>query len=954
MKFVRCVARLAASFVFCFAAVGAAEAAVSHDSSFDWQTLTTAHFSVHYHDGEEARAREVAAIAEQVHAKLAPLFKWTPADRTEIVLTDEYDISNGYTTFFPSNHVELLLAPPDDLDTLEDHAGWLETVITHEYTHVLHLDKVRGAPGVLRNIFGRFPYLFPNALEPTWLIEGIAVYYETDLARGIGRGQSTLYDMLMRMEIADGMKPLRQVNQQVDTWPNGTVPYLYGAQFYEFAARRYGEDSIQRWVENYSDNLIPFRILSNSRAAFGRDLEQAWNEFEQDRREYYTAQLSGIRNRGEQTGERLTSDGYFAAQTRGLPDGTVFWTVFDGRNDPALMVWRPGASQAQRVAKVHFGARIDVHPDAGVLVAQPEVCRNARYYYDLYRIDPKTGREDRLTHCARYRVAAWSGNGKRIAAVHHELGHSSLDILDENGVAMERLWSGAGDETLGDLDWSPDGKAIVAAVWRRESGWNIELFSLADKRWQALTNDSAIDTQPRFSHDGTSVLFSSDHGGVYNLRRVALTGGRIETLTNVVGGAFHPTEAGLDNALYYIGYGPKGYDLFRLAAPVASATPVVAPGTSGVAQAVPALAAEPASEPYSPWSSLAPRWWIPHLVAETGRTEIGAITSGSDTLGRHLYALDIAYDIDNGTAVGQLDYVYDRWFPVLKLSAGRENLFERNGDNEITRLRHSDTMQAEAVFPWLSYDHRWSFHAAALKIHESDALVQNGATPGLDHRDALLGMALVFDSSKYFPLSVSRSHGREVRVVAEDSDAFTSDYRGKVYTLDWREFFPLGDEHVLALRYLAGRGDEGARPFELGGSRGAAPAPVVLGSTWFDTPFNVRVYGLRGYPAGLSGLIGRNVELGSVEWRFPVERIERGIMTPPLAIHHLSGTVFVDAGAAWNDGGDPGTTRTGAGLEANADVSLLYSIRFGLRLGVAHGFDDGGENQVYLRLGAAF
>src|SRR6266581_3890098 len=38
----------------------AANAALSHDSSLTWKTLHSRHFAVHYHDGEEALARETA------------------------------------------------------------------------------------------------------------------------------------------------------------------------------------------------------------------------------------------------------------------------------------------------------------------------------------------------------------------------------------------------------------------------------------------------------------------------------------------------------------------------------------------------------------------------------------------------------------------------------------------------------------------------------------------------------------------------------------------------------------------------------------------------------------------------------------------------------------------------------------------------------------------------------
>ena len=94
--------------------------------------------------------------------------------------------------------------------------------------------------------------------------------------------------------------------------------------------------------------------------------------------------------------------------------------------------------------------------------------------------------------------------------------------------------------------------------------------------------------------------------------------------------------------------------------------------------------------------------------------------------------------------------------------------------------------------------------------------------------------------------------------------------------------------------------------------------------------------------------------LASAEWRFPLARIERGFMAPPLAIHQVFGSVFAETGDAWTTGRTAGDYSTGAGIEANAEVNLFYDLAFHLRLGYAHGFADNGGNQVYLRLGSSF
>ena len=158
----------------------------------------------------------------------------------------------------PFNRSVLFMAPPSGPGGLEDFDDWMTLLITHEYTHILHLDKANQSPAALRKVFGRFLFLFPNLFEPLWMIEGLATYKETDNSRGIGRGQSSLFNMMMRAEVQNGIKPVSQVNLPITSWPGGATRYLYGVYFMVFLSEQYGDDKIQRFVESYSTNLLPF------------------------------------------------------------------------------------------------------------------------------------------------------------------------------------------------------------------------------------------------------------------------------------------------------------------------------------------------------------------------------------------------------------------------------------------------------------------------------------------------------------------------------------------------------------------------------------------------------------------------------------------------------------------------------------------------------------------------
>src|SRR5678815_3525808 len=115
-----------------------------------------------------AQARIVAGVAEAVYPRITGLLAWRPQGRVHLVLLDSADFANGYASPLPFNNFAVFLSPPDEGELLQNRE-WLELVLTHEFTHIVHLDKAYGPPDSLRRVFGRLGLLFPNALEPFWI-----------------------------------------------------------------------------------------------------------------------------------------------------------------------------------------------------------------------------------------------------------------------------------------------------------------------------------------------------------------------------------------------------------------------------------------------------------------------------------------------------------------------------------------------------------------------------------------------------------------------------------------------------------------------------------------------------------------------------------------------------------------------------------------------------------------
>lgn len=907
----------------------------------DWHTLETRHFLIHFQQPAAALAKDTAAIAEQVHDEVSRRLDWVPREKTHLVLSDSSDQANGFAIPFPYNRSVLFLSPPisERSVSLLDYKDSWTMLILHEYTHVVHLDKGHGFVAGLRKVFGRVPLFFPNALNTPWILEGLGTHYETDDEAGTGRGQSSYFQMLMRGELESGFKPVRQINLPISSWPGRYTRYLYGVYFFRFLEDRYGEGATERFVENYSDNLVPWRIGGILRQETGKEIDALWREFEQ----WLETELrleTGADGHG-----RLTHHGNFTHGLAASDDGRLFYVREDRLAPPALMQL-DAAGNTRQLARLHAAASIDAHA-AGIAVVQPEICNDGgpNLYYDLYIYRFAGKRLKRVSRCKRLVQISWHPDGESLAAVQLSNGTTRIIAVDSEGAVGKTLWEAEAGVDIGGIDYSPDGNSIVAARHHRGRGWNIEILDLERREWRAVTADEHVQAYPRFAADGNSVMFASDASGRFQVHEVDLLTQRQRRLTDAEFGAFGFARADGTGDIFYVGYASDGYDIYRAAARGEEVTTAAAVLPAAATQAPPPVTFSQSD--YSPWGSLRPRWWLPRLGYTSESFELGVVTGGNDALGNHFYAADLGYDFENEYATGAAIYAYrDRIF----LTASSFNDFDID-DDEVERIQREDSASLTFVYPRYSFSGSWLPFVGIASVYESDRFTDDDVVERANQKDVLGGLGVVYLSAEQRERAISPGDGRAVKLIAESSDVRDGDYSGNIYTLDWREYLRLGGSaHVIGLRYVHGWGEEQPRPFRLGGVRSSSGLLDILGGR--TGPFlNNRRFTLRGYD---STSTGRRMQLATVDWRFPLANIERGSMSPPAGVLDISGNLFVEGGATWDNGGEPDEYRSAAGAEIHAEINLFYAINLDLRLGYAHGYDEGGEDQVYLTIGGAF
>lgn len=894
-----------------------------------WRSWETEHFRIHALARHEHWVHHVAREAEAAHAELSETLDWSPTARTELVLTDDHDRSNGWASVFPFNQSRLFLSPPDRFSSLEAYDDWLRLLIRHEYVHVLHLDQAEDSPAALQRVFGRMPLLFPHQFQPLWMIEGIATHLETDAAKGVGRGQSALSESRMRAEVLSGPLTLSEVTGLNRRWPPDRV-YLYGVFFIEFLEETRGEDSLDRWLQAYRRNLLPFWLNPTARQAFGADFPELWEEY----RDWLRYRFAPPADTTE-PGEAMTTQGLFDEPP--VAQGEAVYHIHrDGHRMPRLVRYR--GNEREELARVDDPGLFDVDSQQRVVMAGLTPRRDNRILSDLYLWREDAGWQ-RLTEGQRYREARWLDR-ERLIARRIVDGQVELHLLTHRGEFMDELWKGRPGEVVGPFRVAPDGESLVAAFkYADRSGWQLRRFDLNARRWETLTDNGRIQGQPAFSPDGEWLLFTADYGGGYDLYRLHLDTGEKQRLTRSRSGAFSPVQT-QDGRIWYQHYSSRGFDLYRLDPPEPEPVAPQPPVREREATAE-AVEIQPLGR-YSPGDRLAPTWWFPFINVDDETFQVGLTTSGQDALGRHSWELLAGRDDTSSNAFGTFNYRYDN---RIALGLQRGISFFTDDDGEPIRARSEDSVSLRFLNLYNAMHDDLALDAGAFYERNSD-LWRDGAQapPAPSFRRGLSGVTLRFNNTERYWYSISPATGRSIRLVGENHDLLGDDFSGNRAHLDWREHLHISHSHVLSLRLAGVVTEPDAAGLRLGG----------------DTPPGQQVFGrnrypLRGYPS--DAFVGQRFALASAEWRMPLWRIQRNWQVYPLGARDLHGRLFVDAGRLWR-AFDPETeneTFTGVGAELTLELVAGYRLPVPVSLGYARGLDsEFGEDRFWLRVGIAF
>jgi TolB protein len=123
----------------------------------------------------------------------------------------------------------------------------------------------------------------------------------------------------------------------------------------------------------------------------------------------------------------------------------------------------------------------------------------------------------------------WSPDGTKLAYVSFEQRKPVVYVQSIVTGARQAVANFFGSNSA--PAWSPDGRRL-AVVLSKDGGSQMNIINAdGSGQPQRLASSSSIDTEPNFSPDGSSIIFTSDRGGSPQIYRIPVSGGQPQRLT---------------------------------------------------------------------------------------------------------------------------------------------------------------------------------------------------------------------------------------------------------------------------------------------------------------------------------------------------------------------------------------------------------------------------------------
>ena len=517
------------------------------------------------------------------------LFDYKPSEKITVLIQDFGDYGNAGATAVPTNAVSMGLSPFSCAFETNPAGERVFTMMNHELIHVVALDNASSADQFYQGLFfGKvetsndhpISILYsnltsPRKYSPRWYHEGLASYLETWMGGGLGLAMGSYDEMVFRSKILDNDRIYSAQGLESEgvtsDFQGRNNSYLYGTRFMGYLAYHYGPEKMIEWGKRKNGTKRTFS--GQFKRVYGISIDEAWDDWIQFEKEWQSENINAIQEYPITEG-RLLSEKTL---------GSVSFPQYDrSRNKIYVAINYPG--QVPHLAALNL--------DDGSLERLTDIKGAALFYVssltydekgdklffttdndawrDLNEYDLAKGKSRLLQKDFRSGDIAFNDMDQSIWAIKHLNGYSTIIKIDketESGKpysGWEQKWTLPYGSNIFDLDVSPDGRLLSAAVTDLKGNQSLILYDLDSLELKAVVPDTIFnfeDSSPqsfRFSEDGKYLTGSSYYSGVSNIFKVDLATRDIHVMSNALTGLFRPLIMDEDN-IFVFQYSSKGF-----------------------------------------------------------------------------------------------------------------------------------------------------------------------------------------------------------------------------------------------------------------------------------------------------------------------------------------------------------------------------------------------------------
>jgi len=990
-----------------------------YNPKLNWQVLESKHFSVIFpgkspmqtdFDYQQAAAH-IVDIAEETYQKITLQMgePFNPDRKITIILEDFSDSVYGLATPFPHPSIRLNLTAPIYKIFDTRFYSWLKILIAHEYTHIAHFDMTSGITSLLRHFMGQV--IAPNALQPLWAIEGLAIYNESKFSSG-GRLSDNRYDMYIRTDfLEDNIKDKNDIQSSyLVSWPGGNTPYIYGQSLVHFIARYFGEEKLIDISEEFCTH--PYLGINYAlKKVLGIKLDELFERWQNEQEERYLNQYKQSSHKLKLTqSQKLTDNRYWVDDPVWLSNRNddkkslaLLYKVFTPELYTTIRRYDIKAKKEEILVKrtAGHGAGYSLSPDQKYLIySRLNQYEKFYNYYDIFLFHLCSGKQIRISEGLRIKDPAWHPDISKnsIAAVINQAGSNNLVLFslkdhyfnpfDENKSSasdhLEKYQENTNDTlSFNDLTfltdfadgtqisqpvWSPQGNKIAFSMWH-QGYQDIYLISLNDNfqpvSIKPVTTDRYIDISPNWSPDGKYLYFSSDRTGIFNLYAYHLEEKKLFRLTNVITGAFEPTASPDGENIAFIQYHNTGYELHLATQDQLLWLPTPQTGDGSLFdKKLPVIRDNvlcfqekdekqakqrtvPCLKEYSALDSILPTYWTPYLSLNANDLYLGFSSIAQDKLKFYSIPFTFARGLLNQSIFYNVNFKDYYHNPIFSLSL--------KGETSVSSLFNSALNFSDEGYTSQQNSGRYFYKNFSLgfqhKWNKIDDDEEENVESTIRKINSIILNYTYYDTESY-QTSIGPETGNSLSLSYQHANELIgSDVTFNRLLLEARKYLPMPSNNtVFAMRLMAGMASEGLDEdlqFHLGGSQP---------SDGFSS-FETTLLPLRGFDK--SSFIGNHLFLTSLEYRFPVKTIEHkiGFDWASVFLERISGLLFLDMGNAW-EGNKIITpldeTNFSIGAEINFKFKLSYDNPFVLTIGGGKALNEPSPFKIYTHIGISF